>query len=83
MSLSVVVERENSLVWQWNTTDALSFAVVTVLVFIYEIAEVKNIVNAVLVCGITVGVKESERFSLVSTVLKNTSGENLRKLLQE
>lgn len=47
-TLAVVVQAENFLVWQRNTTNAITPAVVAILVFVDIVTEMNNIINGVL-----------------------------------
>ena len=61
MAFPVIVEIEDGPIWERNTPNRLSEAVIAILVLIYVIAEMKDIVHRVLAYRIAVGIEKAKR----------------------
>ncbi len=60
VALAVIIKRIDLSIWQWDTTNSLSPAVIAISVFVDIVTKVKNVVDGVLADWISVGVEEAE-----------------------
>lgn len=59
--LPVVVERVDGLIWQRDSANRLTPAVIAVLILVYVIPKVEHVVDRVLPCWVAKRVEEAER----------------------
>ena len=59
-SLTIIIQGEDCSVWQRDTVNALTIAILSILRLVYVVAQMQNIVDRVFASSIAIGIEKAE-----------------------